>query len=62
MSYLHTFSIGDMVDVDAWAGGNPNEFTGAVVALNKEDGTIAVRDQDDDVWECEPQYVHLSEE
>jgi hypothetical protein len=55
-----TFLVGDKVDVDALAGGNSNEFTGTVISV--KDGLIFVRDQDDNVWDCEPAHVHSSEE
>ena len=54
-----TFSVGDIVDVDAQAGGNSYEFTGRVVGFS--DGLIQVRDQDDDVYECVPSGVKMVE-
>lgn len=53
--------IGDTVDVTARNGDYfDHDFTGTVIGI-QADGIIAVADQDDDVWDCDPEQVQLSE-
>lgn len=59
MKTINSFSIGDRVDVNA----EPDDlflhnFTGTVIGF--KDNFVQVKDQDDDVWDCEPDQLTLN--
>lgn len=53
-------TVGDPVSVTARHGDIFHDFTGTVCAI-RDDGIISVVDQDDDVWDCDPDQVELEE-
>lgn len=46
------FEVGDRVEVQANKDDIFNDFCGEVIGY-KEDGIVEVRDQEDNVWDCE---------
>ena len=48
------FRLGDTVNAEPKDGDFSHEFTGTVVGKHIVTGLIQVRDQDDDVFDCEP--------
>jgi hypothetical protein len=58
---MKDFEIGDEVEVTAGPGDDfANDFTGTVYGFRGE--YIQVKDQDDDVWECEAGQLKLVED